>query len=189
MNSFDKCAIGMKDWDGMNMVLTSESYAFKTSDISEASGPRILGKRVSINRFAFSSEWQRYTVMIHGTMGMVTSNVHFLLSGMAFYFGQPRAELSRITEQGVSMCPHELASLLRCGVRVRRARPACTSPLPRVVRCHASACTSHCVHVTGHAAGALTRRCRECTYYSSGRQSRIRSLIRIKRVVRCLINV
>ena len=139
------CSIGMEYGDDMNMVLTSESYAFKTSEISEASGRGFYGKRVSINRFAFSSEWQRYTVMIHGTMGMVTSNVHFLLSGMAFYFGQPRAELSRITEQGVSMCPHELASLLRCGVRVRRARPACTSgvhvtdtsPLPRVVRCHA----------------------------------------------------
>ena len=72
--------------------LNFREYAFKTSDISEASGPRILGKRVSINRFAFSSEWQRYTVMIHDTMGMVTSDVHFLLSGMAFYFGQPRAE-------------------------------------------------------------------------------------------------
>ena len=40
--SFDKCAIGMEDWDGMNMDLTSESYAFKTSAISEASGRGLL---------------------------------------------------------------------------------------------------------------------------------------------------
>jgi len=37
----------MKDWDDMNMVLTSESYAFKTSQISEASG---RGFSVSVSR-------------------------------------------------------------------------------------------------------------------------------------------